>query len=161
VRTTNRVRVAGLAMLLGLSVLLGLALGGCSGSGPGGVSQLIPNAIAPGPPEMTTDQFCATWNGLAQTALKGRSPAGALGGEPLRQLADEWAKLADVGPHEIRADLQESARNARLFADGKLDPATVVQDKTGGRKRVTDWYVQHCPQPSTRLSPPTRPSPSN
>ena len=160
-RTTNKVRVAGLAVLLGLSV------GGCSGSGPGGVSQLIPNAIAPGPPEMSADQFCAASNKMAETALEAPSPTSttrpsqAESRDYLRRMADDSAKLAEVAPIEIRADLQTEVETTRQVADGKIDVTTALQDKSGATHRVADWYRQHCPPLPGLPRPPVRPGPSN
>jgi len=150
------VRVAGLA------ALFVLAVGGCSG--PGGVSQLIPNAVVPGPPEMSASQFCAAWLEFGRTTWSSWTSPNRAGeaekDESVRRSAEQWANLAEVAPQEIRADVRESAQKFRQLAEGTTDAKTYIEDTAGSRARLLSWSAAHCPRPSIAPLPSGRPGPS-
>jgi len=157
VDTRTAVRVAG------LTVVLGLAVGGCSAAGPGGGGGgLIPNVLAP---EMSAEQFCAAWIGLGRTFMQTPGATGksddAAYKAAMRQAADDWAKVADAAPQEIRADAQEATTRLRQLADGTFDVKTALEDKSGSAARLAKWYTTHCPLPSNLPRPSFGPKPSN
>ena len=79
----------------------------------------------------------------------------------MRQAADEWAKVADAAPQEIRADAREATARIRQMADGTLDTKALIEDKSGSAGRLAKWYITHCGLPSNLPRPSSGPEPSN
>jgi hypothetical protein len=114
---------------------------------------------------MTASQFCAAWKELGTTYLsmwktsnRGSDPEGK---EMSRRLAEDWTKLAEVAPQEIRAEVGENAQEWRQFTEGTIDVKTYVELTSGSRARLLSWSQAHCPRPSIPPLPSSRPGPSN
>lgn len=142
-----------LTALAGAVAALTLVLAGCGGSAEPGAaaagSAPALNAAPPAAGDLDPAQFCTEVVRMATATMQKDAANPNTDPDKLfAEHADEWAKVAQLAPAEIKPDAQRIADAMQKAATGGGDPAAIMAQLKEPMAHYIQYGAQHCPKPT-------------